>query len=39
LVTSDAFSFDQTLGTGSTVVTLICDSGIKYLSTDLYSAG
>jgi len=29
----------ETLGTGSTVVTLICDSGMKYLSTDLYSAG
>jgi cysteine synthase A len=27
------------LGLGRTVVTLLCDSGLKYLSTDLYSAG
>lgn len=27
------------LGPGKTVVTLLCDSGLKYLSTDLYSAG
>ena len=26
------------LGPGRTVVTLVCDSGLKYLSTDLYSA-
>jgi cysteine synthase A len=26
------------LGSGKTVVTLLCDSGPKYLSTDLYSA-
>jgi len=26
------------LGPGKTVVTLLCDSGLKYLSTDLYSA-
>jgi len=29
----------EALGPGYTVVTLICDSGMKYLSTDLYSAG
>ncbi len=28
----------ERLGAGSSVVTLQCDSGIKYLSTDLYSA-
>jgi cysteine synthase A len=27
------------LGPGKTVATLLCDSGLKYLSTDLYSAG
>lgn len=27
------------LGPGKMVVTLLCDSGLKYLSTDLYSAG
>ena len=26
------------LGKGHTVATLACDSGLKYLSTDLYSA-
>ena len=26
------------LGPDATVVTLLCDSGLKYLSTDLYSA-
>jgi cysteine synthase len=29
----------QQLGAGRTVVTLLCDSGLKYLSTDLYSDG
>jgi len=29
----------ERLGSGRTVVTLLCDSGLKYLSTDLYSAG
>jgi len=29
----------ERLGSGGTVVTLLCDSGLKYLSTDLYSAG
>ena len=29
----------ERLGPGNTVVTLLCDSGLKYLSTDLYSAG
>jgi cysteine synthase len=29
----------ERLGSGSTVVTLLCDSGLKYLSTDLYSEG
>ena len=28
----------ERLGRGKTVVTLLCDSGLKYLSTDLYSA-
>ena len=28
----------ERLGPGRTVVTVICDSGLKYLSTDLYSA-
>ncbi len=28
----------EELGAGKTVLTLICDSGLKYLSTDLYSA-
>jgi cysteine synthase A len=28
----------ERLGEGRTVVTLMCDSGLKYLSTDLYSA-
>jgi len=29
----------ERLGPGKTVVTLICDTGLKYLSTDLYEAG
>lgn len=29
----------ERLGPGKTVVTLLCDSGLKYLSTDLYSTG
>lgn len=29
----------QRLGPGRSVGTLVCDSGLKYLSTDLYSAG
>jgi len=29
----------ERLGSGATVVTLLCDSGLKYLSTDLYAAG
>ncbi|GMV06221.1 MAG: cysteine synthase [Gemmatimonadota bacterium] len=29
----------ERLGAGATVVTLLCDSGLKYLSTDLYSTG
>lgn len=29
----------ERLGPGRTVVTLACDSGLKYLSTDLYSSG
>lgn len=29
----------ERLGPGRTVATLACDSGLKYLSTDLYSAG
>ena len=34
-----ALRLAETLGEGRTVVTLICDSGMKYLSTDLYSVG
>ena len=29
----------QRLGPGRTVATLLCDSGLKYLSTDLYASG
>jgi cysteine synthase A len=29
----------ERLGPGRTVVTLACDSGLKYLSTPLYAAG
>jgi cysteine synthase A len=29
----------ERLGRGRTVATLVCDSGLKYLSTDLYSSG
>ncbi len=29
----------KTLGPGKTVVTLLCDSGLKYLSTDLFARG
>ncbi len=29
----------QGLGPGRSVATLACDSGLKYLSTDLYSSG
>lgn len=28
----------ERLGPGKTIITLLCDSGLKYLSTDLYSA-
>jgi cysteine synthase len=40
-VTSDAFSLEKRdhmrgLSTGRTVVTLACDSGLKYLTTELY---
>jgi cysteine synthase A len=34
-----ALQVAERLGPGRTVVTLLCDSGLKYLSTDLYSAG
>jgi len=34
-----ALQIAKRLGAGKTVVTLLCDSGLKYLSTDLYSAG
>jgi cysteine synthase A len=33
-----ALGVAEQLGPGGTVVTLLCDSGLKYLSTDLYSA-
>ena len=29
----------ERLGAGATVVTVMCDSGIKYLGTDLYQGG
>ena len=29
----------ERLGPAGTVVTLLCDSGLKYLSTDLYATG
>lgn len=32
-----ALQIAERLGPGKTVVTLLCDSGLKYLSTDLYS--
>ncbi len=34
-----ALQVAQRLGSGKTVVTLLCDSGLKYLSTDLYQEG
>jgi cysteine synthase A len=34
-----ALAVAQHLGPGRTVGTVICDSGLKYLSTDLYSTG
>lgn len=34
-----ALQVAKRLGPGKTVVTLLCDSGLKYLSTDLYLAG
>lgn len=34
-----ALSLAALLGSGRTVVTLACDSGLKYLSTDLYAVG
>jgi cysteine synthase A len=34
-----ALQVAKRLGPGKTVVTLLCDSGLKYLSTDLYAAG
>lgn len=34
-----ALRIAQRLGPGRTVATLICDTGLKYLSTDLYSTG
>lgn len=34
-----ALKVAERLGPGKTVVTLLCDSGLKYLSTDLYQAG
>ncbi len=33
-----ALRLAERLGSGGTVVTLLCDSGLKYLSTDLYSS-
>ena len=34
-----ALQVARRLGPGKTVVTLLCDSGLKYLSTDLYTVG
>jgi cysteine synthase A len=34
-----AIRMAERLGPGRTVVTLLCDSGLKYLSTDVYAAG
>jgi cysteine synthase A len=34
-----ALRIAERLGPARTVATLICDSGLKYLSTDLYSTG
>jgi cysteine synthase A len=34
-----ALAVARRLGSGRTVGTIICDSGLKYLSTDLYAAG
>jgi cysteine synthase A len=34
-----ALALAQRLGPGKTVVTLLCDSGLKYLSTDVYRRG
>lgn len=34
-----AIRIGQRLGPGATVVTLLCDSGLKYLSTDVYRRG
>ncbi len=34
-----ALEVAERLGKGRTVVTLVCDSGLKYLSTDLYAGG
>lgn len=34
-----AIELARRLGPGRTVATLVCDSGLKYLSTDLYSRG
>jgi hypothetical protein len=34
-----AIRIAERLGQGRTVVTIACDSGLKYLSTDLYSSG
>ncbi len=33
-----ALRLAERLGPGHTVVTVLCDSGLKYLSTDLYSS-
>jgi cysteine synthase A len=34
-----ALELAERLGAGKTVVTLLCDSGLKYLSTDVYGRG
>jgi cysteine synthase A len=34
-----AIEVAKRLGSGATVVTLLCDSGLKYLNTDVYRAG
>ena len=37
--TSSLLRIAERLGQGRNVVTIACDSGLKYLSTDLYSSG
>ena len=38
LVTSDAFSLEKRLGPSASIVTVMCDTGMKYLITGLFDA-